>query len=339
MQATGGSTIRRSLALALAALTGCSHVHVTTTRHPKDRVEQVERRPDGRDVRLELADPAPDVLRVTAEEREMCRELERGTRTFELRTVRIRQRGAHPLADFGSGCNVLCLPVALVLLPILIVITVAGAIGPDESSWSEQSDDPPVRYEKWRPDRVACGEHGRPAPDEPLRLELRRAPSDCVTWSARTGADGAVALAPLLSPAAAAEGPCRGWLATGQLLIAGAAGPGEEAAPGARTVGALVVPLRPEQAAALGVAPPDPGTLAVPPPWAGREVAEARVAEAVGRCAHRLDRTCREALHTCLQRAEEKGDVAAARSLCWHAAPYCEPATGSFEWCLQDQLR
>lgn len=339
MQRSGIRPARGVLALALAGLTDCSHLTTATVRDARTKVDRVVRRPDGHHVALAVSATATGGLVVAADEQEMCRDEEHGTRTYVVKTITTKRSGVHPLADFGGGCGAVCLPLLLVVGPVLLVMQVAAALSPDSRVSVEATDDPPEPYVRWSGERYACGEARQRVPDLPLRLEFRRSADDCTRWSARTGEDGAAALVPLLDLSTAVILPCHGREQPGLLLVAAEAPPQEGHSAARRTFGEVAVPLPAAQAALLGMKPPEPASVAVPPPWEGRDVPAAKMTEAVERCAPRLDMACRDKLDDCLREAASRGDVEMARLSCQYAAPYCEPATGGFAGCLEEQLR
>lgn len=321
----------RIVALALVCLTGC---YATTgrTRIARDAPEHVESRPNGAHLVLAAVEAEPGRVLVAAEERDMCREQERGQRTYDIQTWQTKQRiGGGGLG--GAG------PYILLLLPLLILIGIIHHASPDATVTVAPSEEPPVPYTAWRGERTPCGEPPRPAPGVPLALALRQSATRCAGWMATTGPDGMLSLAEALDPAAAVSARCDRLAEDGWLLVE-AAPPGTTGGPppeaegeGAwRTSDHLVLPLPPAQSASLAVRVPEP----LPFYPAAREQAGA---EALRACASRLSPVCLEELAACDREAEEMGDVSAARRLCAYATRRWEPRSSGFEWCSAEAGR
>jgi hypothetical protein len=301
--------VGRFTALALACLTGC---YTTTgrTRIARDFPEHVESRPNGTHLDLAVVEAEPGQVVVAAEARDMCREQERGQRTYDVEIHQTKSR-----MSGGSGGH----PAILILAPLLILGAIIHLASPEHTVTVMPTEEPPVPYTAWRGARAPCGVPPRPAPGVPLVLALRLSANRCASWTATTGPDGRLPLAEALEPAAAVAARCDRLAEDGWLLV--------EAAPEAeRTSDQPRLPLPPAQSAALAASVPE-----APP--SARAAREQAMAEALRACAPRLSLGCLDELTACDREAEEKGDVSAAHRLCAYATRRCEPRAADFEWC------
>ncbi len=198
------------MAVALACLTGCYTTN-GISRIPRDVPLRVESRPNGTHLVLAAVEAEQGRVVIAAEERDMCREHERGLRSSDIETRQTKKRDGMG----GSGGH----PAILILAPLLILAAIIYFASPDEMVTVEPSGELPEPYASWRGARAPCGGPPRPAPGVPLALVLRQSSTDCSGWTAITGPDGTLALADALDPAAAVSAQCDRLSEDGLLLV------------------------------------------------------------------------------------------------------------------------
>lgn len=337
-------TARGALALVMAALTGCYYT-ASVTRIPHDKVKQVERVPDGTQLKLRALEVEPGLLAVTAEEQAMCRDLEQGTRTYSVQTIDSKYPlGRGPGGGGGGGGvhNAVWAGICLITLPVCIaVVVVGGALGlvyisiwallPDKQVSEEPSRERPVPYREWRSDQVSCGQPARVVPDIPFRIIARLNKTECLEWKIVTAADGTPSRLPALERTQALVVPCDRPVAAGCVWMEPVGDvmeppelPERSEPPVAyRTHGALVRTLTTTEAEALGLAGPPSGKVCSTSIGAGP--ASTKDVVAVQTCRSTLAPACSSRLDACL---------AGPDSFCWSSALRCQPRSPEFTSCM-----
>jgi hypothetical protein len=320
---------RSSLALVMAALTGCYHTSSSVNRVPHDKVKQVERVPNGSQLTLRAVEEEPGALAVVAEEQPMCRDQEEGTRTYSIQTIDIREPDSYPTSyppmAVQQGVSLLLLPLLPVLIPVALLV-------PDKRKVSEEpSRERPVPYREWRSEQVSCGQPARVVPDIPFRAVARLNQTECLEWRAVTAADGTPSPLPALERTQASVVQCDRPVATGCVWLEPV---GEVVEPpelprlseppvAYRTHGALVRTLTPVEAEALGLAGPPSGKACRTS--IGASPATIKDIVAVQACKSTLAPVCRSKLDACLAGPDE---------FCWSYALRCQPRAPEFTSCM-----
>jgi len=338
-------TARSALALLMAALTGCYYT-ASVTRIPHDKVEQVERVPDGTQLTLRTFDVEPGVLAVTAEEQAMCRDLEQGRRSYSIQTIDSKYglgRGGGSGGGSGGGVhNAVWGAICFITLPVCVaVIAVGGVIGlvymsvwallPDKQVSEEPSRERPVPYREWRSEQVGCGQPARVVPEIPFRVVARLNQTQCLEWRTVTAADGTPSPLPALERTRASVVPCDRLVATGCVWIEPVGDVveppelPEQAQPQVahRTHGALIRTLAPMEADSLGLAGPPTGKACRTS--LGASPASIKDVVAVQACASTMAPACRAKLDACL---------AGPDAFCWSTALRCLPRAPEFTSCM-----
>jgi hypothetical protein len=341
----GLGTARSALALAMAALTSCYHT-ASVTRIPHDKVKQVERVPDGTQLKLRALKVEPGLLAVTAEEQAMCRDLEQGMRTYSIQTIESKH------SQGSSNSSIVSLPewsfapvgvaICLITLPVCVaVMVVGGAIGlvyisiwallPDKRMSEEPSRERPVPYREWRGEQVSCGQPARVVPDIPFRIVARLNQTQCLEWKTVTPADGTPSRLPTLERTQALVVSCDQLVAAGCIWlepVVDVVEPPElpyqsQTSAGYRTHGAVIRTLAPLEADALGLAGPPSGKVCRSS--VGASPAPMEDVSAVQACASTLAPECRAKLDACL---------AGPDASCWSSALKCQPRASEFTNCM-----